>query len=40
MDPLWRFYTTLSVFNTELTLHVSKMVFDHVVLGPIATFLL
>ena len=40
MDPLSRFYTTLSAFNIELTLHVSKMAFDCVVLGPIPTFLL
>ena len=40
MDPLSRFYTTPLVFNIELTLHVSKMAFDCVVLGPIATFLL
>ena len=40
MDLLSRFYTTLSAFNTELTLHVSKMAFDCVVLGLIATFLL
>ena len=40
MDPLSRFYTTLLAFNIELILHVSKMAFDCVVLGPIATFLL
>ena len=40
MDPLSRFYTTLSSFNIELTLHVSKTVFNRVVLGPIAMFLL
>ena len=40
MDPPSRFYTTLSAFSIKLTLHVSKMAFHHVVLGPIATFLL
>ena len=32
--------STLSAFNIEQTLHVSEMVFDHVVLGLIVMFLL
>ena len=40
MDPLSRFYTTLSAFNIEQTLHVSKMAFDRVELDLIALFLL
>ena len=40
MDPLLRFYTTLSAFSIEQTLHVTKMAFDRVVLGLIAMFLL
>ena len=40
MDPLSRFYTTLSAFDIKQTLHVSKIAFDRVVLGLIAMFLL
>ena len=40
MDPLLRFYTTLSAFSIEQTLQVSKMLFDRVVLLLTAMFLL
>ena len=40
MDLLSLFYITLPTFNTELILHVSKLVFNCVVLGLIIMFLL
>ena len=40
LDPLSRFYTTLSAFHIQPTLHVSKMAFNRVVLGLIAIYLL
>ena len=40
MNLLSRFYSMLLAFSMDQTLHVSKMVFDLVVLGLVAIFLL
>ena len=39
-DTFAHFYTTLSAFNIEQIMHVSKMAFDRVVLGLIFMLLL